>query len=277
MISSGIKNCQKQCQRQCQTLASAIKPVSQTINNQQRITDFHSFELSHGHLLSHNDGKQFSADVFGWKNNTFDSRDYNNIISDRSTSFGYVHSGWCKLYDLSTNLSFDLCKGMYFSFPNIGKYVIEPVDDNDDNDNNSGIINVDNNYFGVFTIGGPVEQTGRLNYIDGTNTNLILPPILHGDPCLNILYLDPNLEQTPHTHPSFRSGFVINGNGKCNLPSINQSHDFKPGTVFWIPEDLLHSFKSENNRLDIMTFHPDSEFGPSHQQHPMMNNTIFNQ
>lgn len=275
MIKSALKGCQKQCSRQCQTLASAVKPTS-AVSTSKRITEFQSFQLSHGHLLSHDDGEQFSADVYGWKNDEFNSRDYN--ISDRSTSFGYVSSGWAKLYDHSSNLSFDLCKGMYFSFPNISRYTIEPVEINngDDDEKSSGIINVDNNYHGIFTIGGPVEQTGRLNYIDGTNTNLIIPPILFGNPCLNILYLDPNLEQTPHTHPSFRSGFVINGEGKCNLPGINESHDFKPGTVFWIPEDLLHSFKSENNRLDIMTFHPDSEFGPSHGEHPMMNNTIFN-
>ena len=193
-----------------------------------------------------------------------------------TTSFGYIQSGSCKLYDHSTNLSFDLCKGMYFSFPNINRYTIEPVD-NDEDEENLGIINVDNNYFGIFTIGGAIEKSGRLNYIDGTNTNLIIPPILHGDPCLNVLYLDKNLEQTPHTHPSFRSGFVINGEGKCNLPGINESHNFTPNTVFWIPKDLLHSFKSENNRLDVLTFHPDSEFGPNHHQHPMMNNTIFDE
>ena len=249
--------------KQCKTLEPLTK----------NITKFHAFPLSHGHLLSHKD-EQFSADVFGWKNNTFNSKDYE--ISDRSTSFGYVQNGWCKLYDHSTNLSFDLCKGMYFSFPNINRYTIEPVN-NDDDEENLGIINVDNNYFGIFTIGGAIEKSGRLNYIDGTNTNLIIPPILHGDPCLNVLYLDKNLEQTPHTHPSFRSGFVINGEGKCNLPGINESHNFTPNTVFWIPKDLLHSFKSENNRLDVLTFHPDSEFGPNHQQHPMMNNTIFDE
>jgi len=286
MIRPVIKQCQKACQNPCnkqfQTAAVAqgqglihkTVPEFKGLNNNKRITEFVSFELAHGHLLSHTDST-FSADVYGWKNNTFTTNDYN--IHEKSTSFGFVQNGWCRLIDHSTNLSFDLCKGMYFSFPNIARFTLEPIKGSGDSkeEESRGIINVDNNYFGIFTIGGAIEKTGRLSYIDGTNTNLIIPPILHGDPCLNVLYLDPNLEQTPHTHPSFRSGFVISGRGKCNLPSINESHDFKPDTVFWIPEDCLHSFKSENNRLDILTFHPDSEFGPSHEQHPMMNNTVF--
>ena len=264
-----IRPLMKECKKICSKPIQKSVPEFSGLNSNKCIGEFVSFELAHGHLLSHRDYK-FSADVYGWKNNIFNSSDYD--IDSKSTSFGFVQNGWCRLFDFSKNLSFDLCKGMYFSFPNNGKFILEPLEEEE---GSRGIINVDNNYFGIFTIGGSIEATGRLSYIDGTNTNLIIPPILHGDPCLNVLYLDRNLEQTPHTHPSFRSGFVINGRGECNLPAMNESHDFVPDTVFWIPQDCLHSFKSLNNRLDILTFHPDSEFGPSHEQHPMMNNTIF--
>lgn len=129
-----IKQCQQVCSNPCNKqfqTAAAIEtattgPIHKTVpefkgvNNNKKITEFVSFSLAHGHLLSHTDDT-FSADVFGWKNNTFSSNDYN--INEKSTSFGFVQNGWCRLFDHSTNLSFDLCKGMYFSFPNTARYI----------------------------------------------------------------------------------------------------------------------------------------------------------
>jgi hypothetical protein len=42
-----------------------------------------------------------------------------------------------------------------------------------------------------FQIGGPIEETGRLRYIDGRTDSLLIPPVLRGDACLNLLHIPP--------------------------------------------------------------------------------------
>ncbi len=70
-------------------------------------------------------------------------------------------------------------------------------------------------YHGFFHLGGPVEEKGRLRYIDGCTDSLLIPPTLSGDACLNLLHLPPHTCQTPHTHPSLRVGLIIRGRGHC--------------------------------------------------------------
>ena len=91
-----------------------------------------------------------------------------------------------------------------------------------------------NSYRAYTHIGGPVEATGRLKYIDGCTDSLLIPPVKKGDPCLNHLHFPKNIRQTPHTHPSHRIGIVINGEGECvtpfgNLPLVE-------GCIFVIKE-----------------------------------------
>eukprot|EP01084_Bolivina_argentea_P281052 480814_1 len=249
---------------------------SKTIINQSSlhkcIGEFCSFELKHGHLLTNIDD-QFDVNMYGWNDNTFNSSDYE--IKNKSTSFGYIQDGKCKLYNQQTKCSFELCKGMYFSIPNVckdSKYVIEPMD----NSHNSGIIINQNNYNGIFNIGGPIEHIGRLRYIDGCTDSLLLHPTMYGDPCLNVLYFINNLRQTPHTHPSFRCGVVIDGYGHCKLEN-NITIELNKDSVFYIPRNVLHSFETDqHNKLTILAYHPDSDFGPKHHEHPMINRTIVN-
>ena len=73
-------------------------------------------------------------------------------------------------------------------------------------------------YDGMRLFGGPVEQVGRLKYIDGCTDSLLIPPVRKGDPCLNHLHFPIGINQTMHTHPSIRIGLVYRGAGDCITP-----------------------------------------------------------
>lgn len=137
-------------------------------------------------------------------------------------------------------------------------------------------------YDGMRIFGGPLEQQGRLKYIDGCTDSLLIPPVKLGDPCLNHLHFPAGINQTMHTHPSIRIGYVYRGIGQCvtpwgTIPLIE-------GMVFIIKlEDGTfhegsavgsHCFRTDLRTMDIVAFHPDSDFGPTDEVHPMINRTI---
>nr|MBP9839320.1 AraC family ligand binding domain-containing protein [Pseudomonadota bacterium] len=128
---------------------------------------------------------------------------------------------------------------------------------------------------GLFSIGGPLEDKGRLKYINNCSDTLLVPPPKLGEPCLNALYFPANTVQTSHTHPSFRVGIVSSGAGFCLTQ--NSQYELRKGTVFLLPENTIHSFKTvgENSSLVVFAFHPDSDFGPTDENHPMINRTII--
>ncbi|MBU7584059.1 MAG: AraC family ligand binding domain-containing protein [Nostoc sp. TH1S01] len=128
------------------------------------------------------------------------------------------------------------------------------------------------NYTGLFTIGGPIEPLGRLNYIDGCSSTVLINPLKRGEPCLNFLYVPPGVSQTPHTHPSLRIGLVAEGNGTCQVDE--GTFKMQPGTVFCLPENKLHSFSAIDDSLRIIIYHPDSDVGPTDDSHTMLNNTF---
>ncbi|HJL15343.1 MAG TPA: cupin domain-containing protein [Sandaracinaceae bacterium LLY-WYZ-13_1] len=129
---------------------------------------------------------------------------------------------------------------------------------------------------GAFTLGGPVEPWGRLRYIDGCTDTVLVPPVKLGDPCLNALYFPAHTEQTQHTHPSLRAGVVIDGRGVCKTPGGD--HALAPGKVFLLPPECWHAFHTADGDRDraaltVLAFHPDSDFGPTDDDHPMLNRT----
>ncbi|MBD2594715.1 cupin domain-containing protein [Nostoc spongiaeforme FACHB-130] len=128
------------------------------------------------------------------------------------------------------------------------------------------------NYTGLFTIGGPIEPLGRLNYIDGCSSTVLINPLKRGEPCLNFLYVPPGVSQTPHTHPSLRIGLVAEGSGTCQVDE--GTFKMQPGTVFCLPENKLHSFSAIDDSLRIIIYHPDSDVGPTDDSHTMLNNTF---
>ena len=136
-----------------------------------------------------------------------------------------------------------------------------------------GLIIHQPDYIGVAQWGGPIEATGRLRYIDGcTDTLLVCPPRL-GEPCLNHLHLPRGTDQTTHTHPSARVGVIARGEGWCRTPGGRQR--LTAGLGWFIPTGLAHSFATDDATLDVLAWHPDSDFGPTDQDHPMVNRTIL--
>ena len=153
-------------------------------------------------------------------------------------------------------------------------------------------------YLGYPQIGGPLEARGRLKYIDGCSDTLLVCPPVVGEPCLNHLHIPERTCQTAHTHPSQRIGVILRGSGYCLTPSSPEevaaqkpfeTYDFEfrndgsiwkrteltAGMGWWIPTGLLHSFHTgAGETLDVVAWHPNSDFGPTHDNHPMVNLTI---
>lgn len=129
-------------------------------------------------------------------------------------------------------------------------------------------------YTGLRQVGGPIEDTGRLRYIDGcTDTLLVCPPRL-GEPCLNHLHIPPDTAQSAHTHPSERIGVVLRGRGECRTGD-GAVWPLSPGMGWRIPTGSLHSFFTTDASLDVIAWHPDSDFGPTDENHPMLNRTYL--
>ncbi len=126
------------------------------------------------------------------------------------------------------------------------------------------------NHHGLSSMGGPIESTGRLRYIDNcTDTVLYSPPVI-GDPCLNLLHFPAGVDQTEHFHPSSRTGIVSRGKGVC----VSSKDDpLETGCIFYLPANTRHKFRTTDHSMDVISFHPDSDWGPTHEIHPMINRT----
>ncbi len=126
---------------------------------------------------------------------------------------------------------------------------------------------------GLFQIGGPIEAHGRLRYIDGCTDSLVLSPPRLGDPCLNHLHIPAGTQQSAHVHPSVRVGAIVRGSGICRGEEGEFPLDAGLGWV--IPAGYRHSFHTTDHSLDVLAWHPDSDFGPTDEDHPMINRTVL--
>ncbi|MCI0458050.1 MAG: cupin domain-containing protein [Gemmataceae bacterium] len=178
------------------------------------------------------------------------------------THFGFVHAGPAVLSCASG--TFTLGPGMYFAVPGAMQVA-----------GGTGVVVTRPGYRGFFHLGGPVEETGRLRYLDGCTDSLLVPPVVKGDPCLNLLHLPPGTRQTAHTHPSLRVGLVVRGSGRC--VTLGGEVALAPGRAFVIGAGALHRFHTHDEPLVVVAYHPDSDFGPTHENHPMINRTVVAQ
>ena len=123
-------------------------------------------------------------------------------------------------------------------------------------------------------MGGPIETKGRLRYVDGCSDTLLLAPPKLSDPCLNLLHFPPGIHQTLHTHPSVRCGLIASGAGYC-LDGTSRKLELEEGMIWAIPKDTVHSFHTAESKqeLNVIAFHPDSDWGPVDEDHPMLNRT----
>jgi hypothetical protein len=180
-----------------------------------------------------------------------------------ATHYGMVTEGCASLVHLDRYPQ-PLVAGMFFVAPGEARL---------DGTGGSGLVISFERYQGLPVVGGPLEPEGRLRYIDGcSDTVLVAPPRL-GDPCLNHLHVPPGVDQSPHTHPSARIGVIVRGSGECRTP--NARYQLTPGMGWYIPAVCLHSFHTAGESLDVIAWHPDSDFGPTDDHHPMINRTIL--
>ncbi len=215
---------------------------------------FTSFPPTHG-VLADMRNDAFPTSLSGWLNDILE-------LPLGATHFGFVHEG-----DTTVSCNsgqFKLSAGMYFCVPGNGAV----------SGNSKGIVISRHGYDGFFQVGGPAEETGRLNYIDGCTDSLLVAPILMGDPCLNLLCFPPGINQTPHTHPSMRVGLVVSGRGNC--VTADKMIPLVPGQIFIIHAHQLHSFTTQDLPMRVIAYHPDSDFGATNEDHPMINRTIVN-
>ena len=203
------------------------------------------------HDFSHD---RFPSVVAGWSQGTLP-------LSDAGTHFGFIASGSARLS--FEGRSYELAEGMYFSLPQSGELAGD----------GSGFVATRLDCRGFIHLGGPIEPQGRLRYIDGCTDSLLIPPVMKGDPCLNLLSVPKHADQTAHTHPSLRVGMIVRGRGICRTEQ--GEFDLQPGMVFHLPADLVHSFHTREEPLLIVAWHPDSDFGPTHEVHPMLNRTLI--
>lgn len=126
-----------------------------------------------------------------------------------------------------------------------------------------------------FTLGNDAGHwhAGRLKYIDGCTDTLLISPWKKGEACLNLLHFPPGIDQTMHTHPSDRIGVITSGRGRCVTP--DGAFELRPGMLWRIPADGQHKFQTDaDSGMQVIAYHPDSDHGPSDEEHPMLNRTI---
>lgn len=114
---------------------------------------------------------------------------------------------------------------------------------------------------------------GDLSYIDGCSNSVLIPPPRSGEPCLNYLYFPPGTDQSHHTHPSFRIGIILSGEGRANVGKDQIS--LSPGDVFILPRFEKHGFSTEGTHMSLIAFHPDSDDGPTDEHNPMKTRTYL--
>ncbi len=185
-------------------------------------------------------------------------------VSQADTAFGFVAAGVAELQ--TDTFSAALPSGHYFSAP--GAFRLTGL-----RDDTRVLWVTRQGYRGFGSLGGPIEGTGRLRYIDGCTDSLLIPPVVYGDPCLNLLHIPAGTRQSQHTHPSFRSGLIVSGHGRCVTPE--GAAILEPGLPFLIPAHARHSFHTDAHDLLVIAFHPDSDFGPTDAVHPMVNRTLL--
>ena len=228
---------------------------------------------------------------------------YYNVIDGKGfvpkkecSYYGYCYKGKTAIWQNDGTLM-NLNEGMYFSSSNINgveipiNYLANPLPFKIiiiEVYHNKGIY-PETKYKAMNLVGGPIEEEGRLKYIDGCTDSLLIPPVKLGDPCFNHLHFPSNIDQTSHTHPSHRIGIVAKGNGECLTPFGNLP--LTEGMIFVIKKwdgktenkgldgkmypNGTHSFKTPiDTGMDVIAFHPDSDFGATDVNHPMINRTI---
>jgi hypothetical protein len=188
-------------------------------------------------------------------------------IDVASTGYGYVVRGSCRVKDRIVKQSEYFCISAEFA-----EEVITAGEES------IVALFIRLGFVGVFSMGA-TEPRGRMSYIDGCTDSILVGPPRMGDPCLNFLHFPPGVRQSFHVHPTIRLGVVAGGCGVACVSSGDEhvlTLPLQPGMLFLLEAQKLHRFEtSSNSDLTVIAYHPDSDWGPTDQNHPMLNRTYL--
>ncbi|WP_281886251.1 hypothetical protein [Paenibacillus sp. YYML68] len=184
------------------------------------------------------------------------------IGSDVTTLYGYVYESGL-IIKVGGQVWGPLQNGYYFSV--VGECELSG--------NGKAVFFERVGFRGQQCIGGPTEERGRVSYIDGCSDSILIYPPRMGDPCLNLLWFPKNIRQSMHIHPTVRLGLVIKGEGRCITPEGELP--LKEGNIFYLAEMGQHCFYTDDSQMAIVAYHPDSDWGPTDTNHPMLNRTFI--
>lgn len=127
---------------------------------------------------------------------------------------------------------------------------------------------------------GRIEEDGRLTYMNGCSSTILVAPPRLGDPILNYMRFPAGTVQAEHTHPSIRFGIVARGSGLARGGNASGDERWEitlnPGAVFLVASHERHAFSTAKGQtMEVVSFHPDSDWGPQDHQHPMLTRTYL--
>jgi hypothetical protein len=190
------------------------------------------------------------------------------LASEGSTAYGFVVRGSASIAGAGMDLV--LGAGSFFGLP--GPVVVDAGAE-------GTVVVIERMGFRALPTAGRIEERGRLAYIDGCSDSILCMPPRLGDPVLNHLHFPSGVVQTPHAHPSIRLGVVARGCGFAYGPKPGGGEwelALETGAVFCLHEHEVHAFKTtRGTAMDVIAFHPDSDWGPTDGVHPMLNRTYL--
>ena len=65
---------------------------------------------------------------------------------------------------------------------------------------------------------------------------------------------------------------MVSGTGLCRTPEA--TFPLTPGLTFIIRAEGRHCFRTAGEEMVVVAYHPDSDYGPTHEAHPMINRTV---
>ncbi len=192
------------------------------------------------------------------------------LASPGSTAYGFVVAGKASVHGGGMELV--LGAGAFFGLPG-------PIHVDAGRDGEGTVVVIERLGFRAIPTAGRIEERGRLAYIDGCSDSILCMPPRLGDPVLNHLHFPAGVVQTPHSHPSIRLGVVARGCGYAYGPDGRGGAwelALEQGAVFCLHEHEVHAFKTtRGSAMDVIAFHPDSDWGPTDGVHPMLNRTYL--
>ena len=229
---------------------------------EQQGSHFHAWSEGYKGLLNDDIDARFRSLIYGWS-----IRDrlaqIQTVVSAQGAVWGFLAQGTAKVASAGAHLKavqeaefFVTANGAELILPSRARpFAVQKI-----------------GFCAISLIGSPIEPRGRLRYIDGCSNRLLVASTVAGDPCLNHLHFPLKIGQTHHTHPSTRDGIIARGTGSCTTRS--GVVPLGPGLIFVIPANGIHGFQTSAETIDVIAYQPDSNHGPRHKDHPMVNRTL---